>query len=397
MKKITLALFLLAGVIATQAQNKLLSSIDERYENNTWIRSGGTNYEYDSNNNLITTNQLFWDTVTQRWLIAYRTRSTYNTNNKLIKELSYTSFDAPPNTLIFQNETKYVYDTAGKLTTIYEYFKENGVWLDHATTITYNANNLPINTFYWLWDGAKYVQQNKSTLTYNATNKVVSNLDEFWNASSYVKSFNYLNSYDSNGKLIAYTVQEWDSSIANWVQQSKTDYVVSTAGNRLTETYVDKNYPSRTEYSYDTSALMSSFVHPFKDQTGLDYIFNEELPYVNKINGYTYYSYNQQSRRYEESWRTTYNYNAVISLGTDTLKKASDIITVFPNPTEDFLIIQNESNTTIDKAVVTDMTGKVLQQSQNANKIDVQFLPKGMYLLQVSVGDKKETRKFLKK
>ena len=75
---------------------------------------------------------------------------------------------------------------------------------------------------------------------------------------------NYLNSYVSNGKLITYIVQEWDNSKASWVQQSKTDYVVSTAGNRLTETYVDKDYPSKTEYSYDTSAVMSSFVHPFK-------------------------------------------------------------------------------------------------------------------------------------
>jgi hypothetical protein len=131
---------------------------------------------------------------------------------------------------------------------------------------------------------------------------------------------------------------------------------------------------------------MSSFAHPFKDKTGLDY-FTEDFPYVSKL---LYETTNSGTSR------TTYNYDNLITLGNESLEIVAKGITFYPNPTSDFLTIQNESNTTIDKAIVTDMTGKVLQQSQNANKIDVRSLPKGMYIIQILLREKNWQSKFLK-
>jgi alpha-tubulin suppressor-like RCC1 family protein len=78
-------------------------------------------------------------------------------------------------------------------------------------------------------------------------------------------------------------------------------------------------------------------------------------------------------------------------------KNESTLFSIFPNPTKDFLSIQNLSNTTIDKIVVMDMSGKtILEQTQKSTKVNVQNLAKGMYLLQVFSGDKKWQSKFLK-
>jgi hypothetical protein len=84
-------------------------------------------------------------------------------------------------------------------------------------------------------------------------------------------------------------------------------------------------------------------------------------------------------------------------LSTDELALATNTITVFPNPTTDFLTIQNSSNTQIDKIIVSDISGKtVLQQNQNASQVNVQNLSKGMYLLQVVSGAKNWQSKFVK-
>jgi hypothetical protein len=68
---------------------------------------------------------------------------------------------------------------------------------------------------------------------------------------------------------------------------------------------------------------------------------------------------------------------------------------MYPNPTQTTLNIS--SKTTIDKIIVTDLTGKkVLDQNQNTTQVNVQNLAKGIYILEVYMGEDKETRKFIK-
>jgi hypothetical protein len=85
-------------------------------------------------------------------------------------------------------------------------------------------------------------------------------------------------------------------------------------------------------------------------------------------------------------------------LATQNIEKELVTISVFPNPTQDFLSIQASSDTAIDKLEITDLSGKkLLQQSQNTTQVDVQNLSKGMYILTVFSGDKKYQNKFMKK
>ena len=75
--------------------------------------------------------------------------------------------------------------------------------------------------------------------------------------------------------------------------------------------------------------------------------------------------------------------------------KTGNSFTIYPNPTQTTLNIS--SKTTIDKIIVTDLTGKkVLDQNQNTTQVNVQNLAKGIYILEVYMGEDKETRKFIK-
>ena len=91
---------------------------------------------------------------------------------------------------------------------------------------------------------------------------------------------------------------------------------------------------------------------------------------------------------------------ALYKLGTPILGIQShvlkDQVLIYPNPTQDYLNIQNKSNKIIDKVIVTDLTGKKVLEQNNSSQLNVEKLAKGMYVLEVVVGENKETRKFIK-
>ncbi|MDR0227828.1 MAG: T9SS type A sorting domain-containing protein [Flavobacteriaceae bacterium] len=74
------------------------------------------------------------------------------------------------------------------------------------------------------------------------------------------------------------------------------------------------------------------------------------------------------------------------------------MFSVYPNPTTSELFIVSEQELT---ATIFDMSGKqietVLMYQNNQYSIDVRFLSKGAYWLQLKTGEKVKQIKFLKK
>ncbi|PWA04723.1 T9SS type A sorting domain-containing protein [Flavobacterium psychrotolerans] len=71
--------------------------------------------------------------------------------------------------------------------------------------------------------------------------------------------------------------------------------------------------------------------------------------------------------------------------------------TIAPNPVKSVLNFQFPNETAIDRVIINDLTGKtVLQQTQNANYINVQSLAKGIYILQAFSGNETYQSKFVK-
>ena len=84
-------------------------------------------------------------------------------------------------------------------------------------------------------------------------------------------------------------------------------------------------------------------------------------------------------------------------LSTSTNITNENKLSIFPNPVNNILNIQNVDNKLIDKVTISDLTGKkVLEQNNNSNIINVENLQKGMYLLQIFSGEKNVVSKFIK-
>jgi hypothetical protein len=86
--------------------------------------------------------------------------------------------------------------------------------------------------------------------------------------------------------------------------------------------------------------------------------------------------------------------NDCVVSGLDEIEHAQKLIKLFPNPTHSELIIDKVQ---YEKAIIYDAFGKiVLEQNEFTQKINVEHLSKGFYLLKLRSGSLSYTSKFLK-
>ncbi|TRX15947.1 T9SS type A sorting domain-containing protein [Flavobacterium franklandianum] len=392
MKKITLAL-LIVFTITAQGQNKVYSGISEYYDatSSSWqIQSSGSNYEYDSNNNLIANTYVFWNG--SNWEINAKDSYSYNANNKATQNI-YQNWNATTKQYDNSYKTTYTYNANGNIIGVLDENWDVSQWVNFSKTdIYYTSNGLLNNYLSYKWEGSQWVNDYRGELTYNLNNKIISSIDEKWNGSQWVNSYKDNLTYNGNNKIISYVSEKWNGS--SWENNYTDTYTYDSNGNRIT--YIE-NYGSqyKTVYNYDSSAQMSGFIHPFKDKTGIDYIY-EDFPYINKVLSENVFIF--ENGGYVNNYRTTYNYSSSIALGTEKLEMANNTIIVFPNPTTSILNFQYPDQITVDKIKIIDSTGKmVLQQNQNLKTINVENLAKGLYIIEWHSGKEKFQTKFIKK
>ena len=89
--------------------------------------------------------------------------------------------------------------------------------------------------------------------------------------------------------------------------------------------------------------------------------------------------------------------NCSAFLGTEQVNEVNKF-TVFPNPTNNNIYIQNTSNENIEKITVTDVTGKIVfSTNDNFSEINMQSFESGVYILSVTLENKIYNYKIIKK
>lgn len=369
MKKITLLLLVLI-VNSAFAQMQLRTVVNEYLENNNWIPTNNeTAYRYDTNGNLIKEGVFQLDMATNKWEKTQETLYNYNVNNKLIEEVyKRLPFQGVPE---LGNKTNYTYNVNNELIEILDYELVEGVWkLTVKEEIEYDSNNRPsiINEYDWDADNEVWEIDSKSTVTYNSEGKIeVLNIQVLEN-SNWIDDSKYTYSYDNNGKLIEEVYYEAGEL------RTKVEYQYDSNGNTVIkkdyDTYSNGSWGdiSETTYTYDTTQLMSNFIHPFKDRTGLGYV-KRDVAYINKL----LISYSSDTNR------KVYKYEDVTASNTDYNEFQFG---VYPNPAEDFLTVNVENSETLKEINVFNFLGKKMLTTTNS-KFSIQNLSKGIYLLHI--------------
>lgn len=89
----------------------------------------------------------------------------------------------------------------------------------------------------------------------------------------------------------------------------------------------------------------------------------------------------------------------VVKLGPELATSTfnTQALTLYPNPTNGLLQLQTPNNTSFNKIIITDSTGKiVLEQTQNTTQVNVEKLASGLYIIKAFSGEEVFVNKFVK-
>ena len=202
-------------------------------------------------------------------------------------------------------------------------------------------------------------------------------------------SYRTVLTYNAANKITAVRYDSWTNTA--WEEDYNTNYILDSNGNR---TSAANSYlgvlEGKEDFTYDAAAQMSSFGHPFKDKTGVDYVF-QDFPYVNKILNTLFYSYDISTSSYDLQSRISYNYQAPLVLDRTSFEIKN--IKLYPNPAN--TTFELSGLTQAEKVSIYNVLGtKVFEGTIDTNqKVDVQNLTNGLYFLNFENGS---SLKFIK-
>jgi hypothetical protein len=378
MKKTTLILFLFTCG-ALFAQNQLLSSVDESFDSSisAWGISSGNDYTYDVNGNHIETTFYFYDSNTSTYTPSDKEVYLYNANNRLIQDL-YRDYNSTTQQFEDEYRSFYTYNSNSQVTgSVGEEFI-NGAWInDYRFTLNYSSNR--VSSFVSQnWNGVQWINDELFNISYNSNNQVTSILYSEWISNQWEVYGRDTNTLDSNGRVITKTYETGDGT--NWSVEETYSYTYDSNGNKISQVDLYTGGGFKEEYSHDTNILMANLDHPFKDKTGLDFLF-EENPNINKLLSKNEFEYDNSTMTFSSSpnYRTIYNYNSI--LATD--EEAIDITSfkIFPNPTTNLITIE-AANATINKINLYDVLGKIVL-STSEDSFEIGQLVDGVYILKI--------------
>ena len=82
-------------------------------------------------------------------------------------------------------------------------------------------------------------------------------------------------------------------------------------------------------------------------------------------------------------------------LANDNFEKTN--FSIYPNPANDKIFIQNNDDSSVENVAVFDISGKkILEQNNNFTSINIQNLETGIYFLQIKSDNKTSQIKFIK-
>jgi len=369
MKKNTFLLFTIISV-SLFGQTKLTSSLSEYYDGTSWLSSNKTEYTYDGSNNLIEEKELSLDASSNQWKTNGKNLFSYNSNNKVTVALY--QYDANSNANFSQSRTTNTYSSEGEIIQILEEEYENSVWANsYKLDITYSGSRI-VSGLSFDWNGSAWVigaDSAQTTINYNENGTISSTVSDSWDGNNWVADYKAVYSYYTNNKVSMQESQTWDGNA--WVVDYRSEYTYDANGNVVNqlESYFDEGVVAGSyeeSFVFDVAKLMSSFAHPFKDKTGIEYLFSVNK-FVNKILSKT-----------SENARTTYNYGEATA---DVNNFSLVNFAIYPNPTSNRLTI-DDSSFSLKNVEVFNILGKKVMAS-TTNQLNLENLINGIYVLKV--------------
>ncbi|PWH87128.1 T9SS type A sorting domain-containing protein [Brumimicrobium oceani] len=383
-------LLLILAVISFSlfGQNKLKSSILEEFNGSNWYTTGGADFEYDSNNNLISITYYLWNG--SFYQVSSILTFSYNANNKITEQIVKVWDNTAD---VLENVAKYEsnYNASGELIEFITFEEINSAWKEfNKQEISYQNSKIS-NIDYSFKDANQWNNNRKLVLQYTGNKITQAKMLTLNGTSFWEDNYRHILTYDSNDKIRENKIEYYTNSV--WTDFINISYELDANYNRITEYVGDTTSEHyKTTHDYDMSEQMANYAHPFINNQPDSYLF-QDFAHVNKVLSSTTYNYDTLTGSYEEDTRVTHNYNEHLVLSVDNIQQIQKV-SLYPNPANDFIQVKGitkPENVSVYTVLGVKVFDSVIKENE---KLDIQGLNKGMYLLKFEDG---KALKFLKK
>jgi len=315
---------------------------------NKWENDNRSNITYVSD----TINTIYesWDDNNNKWEMSAKYVQIINTNNMPITTIDY-YWNSSNNTWIAVSKKNYFYNSNNNIDSIITY-SQNTTWkLDEKESHFYDANNNDIETIVYRWVNNAWENDYKTITKYDANNMHTSIVElDYINASNTWENDDSTHYSNLGDDINLYEDFNWDNKA--WQKEEKDDFTHNAA------------------YSYSDLILPNEY---------LDDDFTQYFSHM--LSKLTIYEGKNNKWNLDVKANLYYSSMTINSLENNT---KNNNISIYPNPSVNYLIIDNITNNNLNISVF-DITGKkVLQQNIiNNNKVDISALQSGVYFIQI--------------
>jgi hypothetical protein len=328
---------------------------------NQWIAFSKDEYTYDTKGNTIAFIQYEWKGTVGKWLAISKCETTYDSYGNNTSKSSY-KWNADTNQLNHydDNMNEYTYNANGNIILLYSYIHYNDPLLSYS-----------------------YSYNDKYEFTYDASGNQTQALRYTWDANTNKLIFTGKTekSYDANGNITSSANYAWDEFKSKWVG------------------YLNGGGYSKEEWKYDNNANMILHLSYHWGNGDTTYVVYDKEEYTYNVNGNNTSYFRFIMRDKTSQWiplqkKTWYysDHSAAFLPSTPT-----HALTVYPNPTKDFVVFDLPYNSESATAELYDIQGKkvVQQKLTKPRQIAVGHLPKRLYLYRLTDSKKFYTGKLV--
>lgn len=387
--------------------------------NNAFQYDEKQHFLYDNQNNLISL--IFFDGINSgsEWRNSEKLEFYYNSQNYNTSIIEY-SWELESLTWFPYIKLEYTFNNLGEITSTIYYYNSSEIisWQqNHKIENTYDLNgNETLNTTY-IWNSTmnQWEYSSKTVRSYN-NNSLTSITELDWSTtnSMWINSEKKEYDYDAFGNLTISTSFNWLSSSSEWRQSFKE--VRTFNENNLCTQMINYSWVSATtvwkansmyEYNYDnldnqTSQIRSvfdetleSFVYYHKTENTFNYnytldvtayplLYEEDLSiFKSQVIKTMEYDWNNEA----SNWNNTSYLDLYYSgIGNNLNDNSDSQASVYPNPTSDFIIIEDISAHKLSNVKIFDLWGNMVIEKSFVvqTKIPVKNLSSGVYYIYVN-------------
>ncbi len=205
--------------------DRLISQLNEYYEDSLWTTKSRISFCYDSYGNL--TNETHDALVAGDWITDYHRLFTYDLRNNLLNE----SLEYYRNSVWNLSSSKtFTYDSAGNMLSYFLETDETGSMApEHREDYSYNAANNQVIASVYEWSFGNWNFEFRKTYTYNTQSDLVMTLQEYSYLGNWVSDCRETYTYSLSGYRLGYLYEVLFGDV--WEGQWRITYNNDEFGN----------------------------------------------------------------------------------------------------------------------------------------------------------------------